>query len=144
MLNSYLPLKYTTQQTCPGWHICGVPFKRCHFFVAWEGGSGGCSELWAVRPAKWPPGQSETGLWKPATTQKLFSREKKTKARDTAPEIVDCCDWLLSQELSSHSNYIKELINQICCSQFYPPPECVCVCTCTRLLMLPYTYTATV
>lgn len=60
--------------------------------------------------------------------QKLFLKEKKTKARDTAPEIVDCCDWLLSQELSTQFNYIKELINQIYCSQFYSVPECVCVC----------------
>lgn len=33
------------QQSYPGWHIYGSPFKRCYFFfLAWAGGSGGCSD----------------------------------------------------------------------------------------------------
>lgn len=83
----------------------------------------GCSELWAIFPQKWHcMAVTDSSMEVSPYSGIVFKR----KARDSIPERADCCDWLLSQELSSNFNYIKDSINQICCSQFYPPAVCAC------------------
>lgn len=91
----------------------------------------GCSELWAIFPQKWHcMAVTDSSMEVSPYSGIVFKR----KARDSIPERADCCDWLLSQELSSNFNYIKDSINQICCSQFYPPAVCVHAGMCTCLL----------
>lgn len=90
----------------------------------------GCSELWAIFPQKWHcMAVTDSSMEVSPYSGIVFKR----KARDSIPERADCCDWLLSQELSSNFNYIKDSINQICCSQFYPA-VCVHAGMCTCLL----------
>lgn len=114
------------QHSCPGWHSCGIPCNRCSsLFSEWL--------QWALShlPSKWHcMAVTDSSMEVSPYSGIVFKR----KARDSIPERADCCDWLLSQELSSNFNYIKDSINQICCSQFYPPAVCVHAGMCTCLL----------